>query len=65
MPKSAYNYFDDMRQKYAETSSCKYMLLMVGQDNVLRIWVLKSAYNYFDDMRQKYAETSSCKHGFL
>ena len=22
--KSAYNYFDDMRQKYAETSSCKY-----------------------------------------
>ena len=27
-----------------------------GQDNVLRIWVLKEQYAYFDDMRQKYSE---------
>ncbi len=27
-----------------------------GQDNLLRVWVLKDSYAYFDDMRQKYSE---------
>ena len=27
-----------------------------GQDNLLRVWVLKESYAYFDDMRQKYSE---------
>ena len=27
-----------------------------GQDNLLRVWILKSAYAFFEDMRQKYSE---------
>lgn len=27
-----------------------------GQDNLMRVWVLKESYTYFDDMRQKYSE---------
>lgn len=42
-------------------SPCGRLLATGGQDNVLRIWVLKSAFNYFDDMRQKYAETNSLR----
>ena len=37
-------------------SPCGRLLATGGQDNTLRIWVLKSAYYYFNDMRQKYAD---------
>ena len=33
-----------------------------GQDNLLRVWVLKDSYAYFDDMRQKYSEGIAVKH---
>lgn len=39
-------------------SPCGRLLATGGQDNTLRIWVLKSAYNYFNDMRQKYADVT-------
>ncbi|XP_064456199.1 WD repeat-containing protein 44-like [Ornithodoros turicata] len=35
-------------------SACGRLMATAGQDNVLRIWVLRDAYKYFDDMRQKY-----------
>ncbi|VDP08921.1 unnamed protein product [Soboliphyme baturini] len=34
-------------------SLCGRLLATAGQDNVIRIWVLKDAYKYFDDMRRK------------
>lgn len=41
-------------------SACGRLMATAGQDNVLRIWVLRDAYKYFDDMRQKYnAETKA------
>ncbi|XP_056267191.1 WD repeat-containing protein 44 [Pseudoliparis swirei] len=35
-------------------SHCGRLLATAGQDNVVRIWVLKSAFDYFNNMRQKY-----------
>lgn len=35
-------------------SYCGRLLATVGQDHVLRIWVLKDSFEYFNDMRQKY-----------
>lgn len=37
-------------------SPCGKLLATGGQDNMLRIWVLKAAYPHFDDMRTKYAD---------
>lgn len=37
-------------------SSCGRLLASAGQDNVLRVWVLKSAFRYFSDMRVKYSK---------
>ena len=37
-------------------SPCGRLLATGGQDNTLRIWVLKSAYSHFNDMKQKYAD---------
>ncbi|XP_019646501.1 PREDICTED: WD repeat-containing protein 44-like [Branchiostoma belcheri] len=36
-------------------SCCGRLLATAGQDNILRVWVLKGAYSYFDEMRHKYA----------
>ncbi|GAB6020560.1 hypothetical protein CHUAL_003240 [Chamberlinius hualienensis] len=39
-------------------SYCGRLLATVGQDHILRVWVLKDSFDYFNDMRQKYnAET--------
>uniref|UniRef100_A0A8C2DYN1 WD repeat-containing protein 44 n=1 Tax=Cyprinus carpio TaxID=7962 RepID=A0A8C2DYN1_CYPCA len=35
-------------------SHCGRLLATAGQDNVVRIWVLKNAYDYFNNMRIKY-----------
>ncbi|KAM8835304.1 WD repeat-containing protein 44 [Synchiropus picturatus] len=35
-------------------SHCGRLLATAGQDNVVRIWVLKSAFDYFNNMRIKY-----------
>ncbi|KAF1378660.1 hypothetical protein PFLUV_G00192840 [Perca fluviatilis] len=35
-------------------SHCGRLLATAGQDNVVRIWVLKSAFDYFNNMRLKY-----------
>lgn len=35
-------------------SHCGRLLASAGQDNVVRIWVLKSAFDYFNNMRLKY-----------
>lgn len=35
-------------------SPCGRLMATAGQDNVLRIWVLRDAYEHFDDMRKKY-----------
>lgn len=35
-------------------SHCGRLLATAGQDNVVRIWVLKNAYDYFNNMRLKY-----------
>ena len=40
-------------------SPCGKLLATGGQDNMLRIWVLKAAYPHFDDMRTKYADGRS------
>ena len=37
-------------------SHCSRLLASGGQDNLLRVWVLRDAFPYFDDMRQKYNE---------
>ncbi len=37
-------------------SHCGRLLATGGQDNLLRVWVLKDSYSYFDDMRQKYSQ---------
>ncbi|CAC5398556.1 WDR44 [Mytilus coruscus] len=39
-------------------SPCGRLLATGGQDNTLRIWVLKSAFTYFNDMKQKYADVT-------
>ncbi|ELU01236.1 hypothetical protein CAPTEDRAFT_177177 [Capitella teleta] len=41
-----------------EFSHCGRLLATGGQDNLLRVWVLKGAYAFFDDMRQKYNEAT-------
>ncbi|NXT00135.1 WDR44 protein, partial [Jacana jacana] len=35
-------------------SHCGRLLASAGQDNVVRIWVLKNAFDYFNNMRMKY-----------
>lgn len=35
-------------------SHCGRLLATAGQDNVVRIWVLKNAFDYFNNMRMKY-----------
>ncbi|CAN7996526.1 unnamed protein product [Ixodes hexagonus] len=35
-------------------SPCGRLMATAGQDNVLRIWVLRDAYEHFDDMRKKH-----------
>lgn len=35
-------------------SHCGRLLATAGQDNVVRIWVLKTAFDYFNNMRLKY-----------
>ncbi|KAL6098521.1 wdr44 [Pungitius sinensis] len=35
-------------------SHCGRLLATAGQDNVVRIWVLKAAFDYFNNMRMKY-----------
>ncbi|KAJ4930034.1 hypothetical protein JOQ06_019050 [Pogonophryne albipinna] len=35
-------------------SHCGRLLATAGQDNVVRIWVLKTAFDYFNNMRMKY-----------
>lgn len=35
-------------------SHCGRLLATAGQDNVVRIWVLKTAFDYFNNMRIKY-----------
>ncbi|XP_037322556.2 WD repeat-containing protein 44 [Pungitius pungitius] len=35
-------------------SHCGRLLASAGQDNVVRIWVLKAAFDYFNNMRMKY-----------
>lgn len=35
-------------------SHCGRLLASAGQDNVVRIWVLKNAFDYFNNMRLKY-----------
>ncbi|XP_078403077.1 WD repeat-containing protein 44 [Cetorhinus maximus] len=35
-------------------SHCGRLLATAGQDNVVRIWVLKNAWDYFNNMRMKY-----------
>ena len=35
-------------------SHCGRLLASAGQDNVVRIWVLKNAFDYFNNMRIKY-----------
>lgn len=42
-------------------SHCGRLLATGGQDNLLRVWVLKDAFSYFNDMRQKYNEASATK----
>jgi len=37
-------------------SHCGRLLATGGQDNLLRVWVLKDAFSYFDDMRLKYTD---------
>ncbi|XP_064615318.1 LOW QUALITY PROTEIN: WD repeat-containing protein 44-like [Liolophura sinensis] len=37
-------------------SPCGRLLATGGQDNILRIWVLKSACAYFEDLRHKYCD---------
>ncbi|XP_013402472.1 WD repeat-containing protein 44 isoform X3 [Lingula anatina] len=45
-------------------SHCGRLVATGGQDNILRVWVLKNSFAYFDDMRQKYSEASaSLLHG--
>ncbi|XP_064638857.1 WD repeat-containing protein 44-like isoform X2 [Lineus longissimus] len=39
-------------------SHCGRLLASGGQDNVLRVWVLKESCAYFDEMRQKYTKMS-------
>ncbi|XP_053570618.1 WD repeat-containing protein 44 [Bombina bombina] len=35
-------------------SHCGRLLASAGQDNIVRIWVLKNAFDYFNNMRMKY-----------
>lgn len=35
-------------------SHCGRLLATAGQDNIVRIWVLKTAFDYFNNMRLKY-----------
>lgn len=35
-------------------SHCGRLLASAGQDNLVRIWVLKTAFDYFNNMRMKY-----------
>lgn len=35
-------------------SHCGRLLATAGQDNIVRIWVLKTAFDYFNNMRIKY-----------
>lgn len=35
-------------------SHCGRLLASAGQDNLVRIWVLKAAFDYFNNMRMKY-----------
>lgn len=35
-------------------SHCGRLLATAGQDNMVRIWVLKTAFDYFNNMRLKY-----------
>ena len=43
-------------------SHCGRLLATGGQDNLLRVWVLKDAFTYFSDMRQKYNEGEILKY---
>lgn len=45
-------------------SHCGRLLASAGQDNVVRIWVLKSAFDYFNNMRLKY-NTEGIPHQHL
>jgi len=44
-------------------SHCGRLLATAGQDNVVRIWVLKNAYDYFNNMRIKY--NTDGKHALM
>lgn len=41
-------------------SHCGRLLATAGQDNVVRIWVLKTAFDYFNNMRLKYNTEGKC-----
>uniref|UniRef100_A0A8B9H855 WD repeat-containing protein 44 n=1 Tax=Astyanax mexicanus TaxID=7994 RepID=A0A8B9H855_ASTMX len=43
-------------------SHCGRLLATAGQDNVVRIWVLKNAYDYFNNMRIKYNTEGKYTH---
>lgn len=43
-------------------SHCGRLLATAGQDNVVRIWVLKNAYDYFNNMRIKYNTEGTHTH---
>lgn len=43
-------------------SHCGRLLATAGQDNVVRIWVLKNAYDYFNNMRIKYNTEGKNEH---
>lgn len=46
-------------------SHCGRLLATAGQDNVVRIWVLKTAFDYFNNMRLKYNTEGKTRLSFL